>query len=629
MAARDLFTFALLVLLSSAPAQPGKVRFPANTLQTALVLHDDGSLTCMTGCWRPEWALRPSNLGSVSSICLGDEFGCAVARGRLRCWGDDYRDLTILPSALLNSASVSAVSCGYNHACAVNEGQLYCWGDSSSGQTTLPPAVQNSRNVSAVSSSEDSTCAVTEDQLYCWGDSSAGFPSRVSFVSNVWCGFQSVCAVVGGHLRCWGGGDVPQAVTQSSSIGSFCAGMGFACAVIQGKPHCWGRGYSGLSQLPTTLESSTSVSAIGCSNSVCAAWDTDKYDCWGDYWDGRYRTISGTARLWLLILGGAVGLAYACGSGAWWRWSRRREARAKEEAAAQLLALQELNMAQADRPEYWAVTIMQIGELWGEIKDNLLSYSKDHMHDSQWRHVCLNANCTHDHLAAHYIRVSSLGSEEPKPLEPDMHLVVRRYIKPQTRPYGCSYARMKNPSGLKADLFVSHCWGQHFRNFVAIVQDMLPEDTTVWMSSLSLNQNSDLKAKLKSDVWKHPFARAISASSQVILVWDEVADPFARSWCVYEMYLTRMAMADAGHAGKRFDLIMEDYAKFPEMIQSLKDLNVRTCSASSEEDQCAIIEAIGGKEDEVKHKVNELVEEVVRKVQKIEKADRQSWTQGP
>jgi alpha-tubulin suppressor-like RCC1 family protein len=74
-------------------------------------------------------------LEGVSTIALGDDFGCAVAAGAVRCWGNNR--FGQLGSAnpddqlveLSGPSGVSVVSAGARYACALSAASgLYCWG---------------------------------------------------------------------------------------------------------------------------------------------------------------------------------------------------------------------------------------------------------------------------------------------------------------------------------------------------------------------------------------------------------------------------------------------------------------------------------------------------------------------
>lgn len=270
-------------------------------------------------------------------------------------------------------------------------------------------------------------------------------------------------------------------------------------------------------------------------------------------------------------------------------------------------------------PECWAVTVGQISELWNEIKDDLKSYSQDHQLVRQWQHVCINEKCKHDHKDVDSVPKSSLRKEELdslKPLDPNMHLVVQRYIKPKTFEAGCSYALMLNKGAQKANVFISHSWGHKFEDFVKTLE-LLDKEETVWVCSFALNQNSDISAELGSNVENSPFAKALKASDKVILVLDETAEPLTRSWCVYELYL-------ATESSKRLDVKTHNYKLevFHQLAQRVQDLDVCKCSASNPDDHDRIMKAIKSKEEDVNRKVKDIVRDKQKEIQQIWEQNR-------
>lgn len=269
-------------------------------------------------------------------------------------------------------------------------------------------------------------------------------------------------------------------------------------------------------------------------------------------------------------------------------------------------------------PEYWAITVKQLCDLWSEIRDDMLLYCSDHQVDDRFRHICRQVPCHHDHHGAAHLPTSALEDQDLAglhDLEPTMHVVVGRYIKPQTASAGCSYARMLNKGCERlADVFISHCWNHTFGDFVSTLRDALEQEDAVWICSFALDQNSDITAELGSDVQKSPFAVALKESSEVILVIDGSAEPLTRSWCVYEMYLATLL-------GKKLDVWTHNWS--PKLFRQLTDrvthLDVGNCSASNPKDHARIMQAIKGKEDDVNTGVRRSVVRAMKKVEAMSK----------
>ncbi len=145
----------------------------------------------------------------IDSLSIGTTSACAVHRGDLSCWGandvgqlgDSTSVARDVPGAVLDdaapggsqlplAATVTDVSVADGFACAVADGRVFCWGDNTSGQlgngswapSPVPLAV-------AVAGSAGSTLpagTVTDVET---GGSGAG---------------AYACAIAAGQLHCWG-----------------------------------------------------------------------------------------------------------------------------------------------------------------------------------------------------------------------------------------------------------------------------------------------------------------------------------------------------------------------------------------------------------------------------------------
>ena len=85
------------------------------------------------------------------------------------------------PSSL--AASQNGISAGSSHSCAVASGKVYCWGSNSKGQlgngtttdSASPVEVSGITTAKAVAAGYDHSCALLSDgTIECWGDNSAG-----------------------------------------------------------------------------------------------------------------------------------------------------------------------------------------------------------------------------------------------------------------------------------------------------------------------------------------------------------------------------------------------------------------------------------------------------------------------
>eukprot|EP00428_Durinskia_dybowskii_P048907 CAMPEP_0170348990 /NCGR_PEP_ID=MMETSP0116_2-20130129/75779_1 /TAXON_ID=400756 /ORGANISM="Durinskia baltica, Strain CSIRO CS-38" /LENGTH=213 /DNA_ID=CAMNT_0010602861 /DNA_START=39 /DNA_END=677 /DNA_ORIENTATION=- len=176
-------------------------------------------------------------------------------------------------------------------------------------------------------------------------------------------------------------------------------------------------------------------------------------------------------------------------------------------------------------PSYWGLSIRQLQALHDDIKNDMASYCQEHSLLSDFTHMChAGKDCRHRHEKIKYTPQSRESPEEANkatPIAGNMHIVVQKYIKPQTEPHRCSYAAMKNRGQLKkAKNFISHSWGERFGDFVASIGKKLDEDEVAWICSCALAQNEDITAQLGDRLEDSPFAKALAKADTVWLMVD-------------------------------------------------------------------------------------------------------------
>lgn len=121
---------------------------------------------------------------AISSISAGDVSSCAVAEGKAYCWGrgdglginsysDSYMPVAVLTSGDLSGKTVSKVVAGDRSGCALAEGKMYCWG-SVTGFTPLSPhsfvpsGASSGDAITAMSlDASDKYCAVANNSVRC------------------------------------------------------------------------------------------------------------------------------------------------------------------------------------------------------------------------------------------------------------------------------------------------------------------------------------------------------------------------------------------------------------------------------------------------------------------------------
>jgi len=122
---------------------------------------------------------------------------------------------------------------------------------------------------------------------------------------------------------------------------------------------------------------------------------------------------------------------------------------------------------------------------------------------------------------------------------PNIHEVNEHYIKPCTLGAGgMSWALMRNPKGLKCDVFVTHCWMEGVFEFTSKVRLMWPKQAYhLYCCFLSNPQNGNLSELLGEHPMDSPFAKALGSCSHFLVLPNETVSIYSRLWCVFEAHL--------------------------------------------------------------------------------------------
>ena len=123
---------------------------------------------------------------------------------------------------------------------------------------------------------------------------------------------------------------------------------------------------------------------------------------------------------------------------------------------------------------------------------------------------------------------------------PSIYTVTEQHIKPVTELAGkMSWALMRNPEGLDCDLFISHAWQEGIFEFISKVLHSWPRGSrNAWCCMLANPQHLDISSMLESP-HRSPFAIALEASSDVLVVPNHHRSIYTRLWCAYEAYLAQ------------------------------------------------------------------------------------------
>ncbi|MDP3237760.1 MAG: hypothetical protein Q8N26_33535, partial [Myxococcales bacterium] len=312
------------------------------------VIGSGDSFHCALGaagmsCWGSDLSGKlgngPAATGGVvglplvrSDITALTASSCALANGRVFCWGDNTfftGSFNGAPRVLLTLDDSQWLSQGVSeHLCAVRGGAATCWGKNTNGQLgrdtagapsispPFPSITTLSTGVTSIATGLNHTCAIRAGSLFCWGANGNGQLGNFSLTStitptNVLDGVTAVdlgdnhsCAIRNGALFCWGLnangqlGDnsttqrtIPtQVVGMTSGVSAVAAGASHTCAVQRGALFCWGlnaRGQVGDNTtqqrlVPTPVSGLiTSVTKVSAGTNTTCATFADIVRCWG------------------------------------------------------------------------------------------------------------------------------------------------------------------------------------------------------------------------------------------------------------------------------------------------------------------------------------------------------------
>ncbi|RKV96240.1 MAG: hypothetical protein D8G53_07390 [Candidatus Saccharimonas sp.] len=331
----------------------------------------------------------------IDDLFTAQYHSCALAEGKVYCWGyNPFGGLGIGPvsspgvhstahsnvpvevkGALLGK-TVTAIGGTGNTSCAIAEGKIYCWGfnqrgsvGANSGQimfdtpvqvaSGLPGGLPVGYTATALSSSGSRSynmCAIADAKAYCWGPNDAGqtgrgitssyvtYPTAVGGLDGIsvlsitqdgwsqWGGnppnYTHICALTSEGPYCWGSnyygqiGDgvaggplvtVPKKVklpagVSKSDVKDIQAGLYHTCMLTSaGKVYCWGRSNKGQVgngaftsvndgiPNPTPVVTGSNgipagevVEKLGAgANRGCATVSNDRTYCWGNNSNGQ------------------------------------------------------------------------------------------------------------------------------------------------------------------------------------------------------------------------------------------------------------------------------------------------------------------------------------------------------
>jgi alpha-tubulin suppressor-like RCC1 family protein len=154
-------------------------------------------------------------LPGLSAIAAGEIHSCALALGRVFCWGANQelelgrvafsQDVNAGPVQTDGGAPIdnaTALAAGGKHTCAIANGAVICWGDN-----LAPRMVAGIASPTAIGVAEGNACALQADKtVVCWDDTLV--PKAVAGLTNVIAiapGMNHSCAQKADNtVWCWG-----------------------------------------------------------------------------------------------------------------------------------------------------------------------------------------------------------------------------------------------------------------------------------------------------------------------------------------------------------------------------------------------------------------------------------------
>lgn len=287
-------------------------------------------------------------LTGVTQVATGDRHTCAVAGGRVHCWGANGKGqvgakATLKPLPVAGVPAATAVACGADHSCALTTtGAVYCWGSNASGQMgigkpskgPMTPTRVPLPKVTSLDARGNLSCALTNGKVHCWGaayelsDKALDAPvdlSPAKAVDHIAVG-QGLCAVLRtGEVTCRGamatelrgGGSNDWVDVGISTADDVVVSASHGCATAKGKVRCWGTRDAIQPGLPREVDKPTAVVGLKGVTSLslgsaksCALTKARDVWCWGgSRYEARPRRVAGVSNVKQL----SVGSDFACG----------------------------------------------------------------------------------------------------------------------------------------------------------------------------------------------------------------------------------------------------------------------------------------------------------------------------
>eukprot|EP00808_Paulinella_micropora_P008545 g23683.t1 len=201
--------------------------------------------------------------------------------------------------------------------------------------------------------------------------------------------------------------------------------------------------------------------------------------------------------------------------------------------------------------------------------------------------------------------------------------VVRDLVKPATADQKCSYvellARSQDPQDragvATATVFLSHAWKYTFKQVVKAIaahwldKDNVRSQTFLWFDIFTVNQHQTFT--VDPDFWFEAFRENVRTIGRMVLILSPWRNPvpLTRSWCLWEIFCTRLTKASFEICLSPTEVTDFENAlvkDFDSILGSLSRIDVKKAEAGKKEDQEKILALVEGMQGGA-HELNKAV----------------------
>eukprot|EP00808_Paulinella_micropora_P011923 g3054.t1 len=201
--------------------------------------------------------------------------------------------------------------------------------------------------------------------------------------------------------------------------------------------------------------------------------------------------------------------------------------------------------------------------------------------------------------------------------------VVRDLVKPATADQKCSYvellARSQDPQDragvATATVFLSHAWKYRFKQVMEAIsahwpnKDNVRSQTFLWFDIFTVNQHQTLT--VDPDFWFEAFREIVRTIGRTVLILSPWRNPvpLTRSWCLWEIFCTRLTKASFEICLSPTEVTDFENALVEDLdsiLDSLSRIDVKKAEAGKKEDQEKILALVEGMQGGA-HELNKAV----------------------